>query len=203
MPVFSAFFFGIFFNSTAIGYARIKLKCYSEWVYQKIVWMVAAALLAGLGVWLGWVMPAQAWAQWDGQAWHIVAEGWAVLGYGGPLVALGMLVGALGAEIGLAWTLKHAKEADFRAEIARLTHERDTAVSQAEQRVLEREQTARRCEATALAAQREAQAVCQRAKRVQVDAEQAVTQAQVRARNAIHAAERIKRRIEGRQRHDA
>jgi len=175
-------------------------------VYQKIVWMVAAALLAGLGVWLGWVMPAQAWAQWDGQAWHIIAEGWAVLWYGGPLVALGMLVGALGAEIGLAWTLKHAKEADFRAEIARLTHERDTAVSQAEQRVLEREQAVSDREAKALAAQRtaeqateEAYAARQRAEQTQEEAERAVNQAHLRARNAIGAAERIKRRIEGKQ----
>lgn len=179
------------------------MKCYSGWVYQKIVWMVAAALLAGLGVWLGGVMPAQAWAQWDGQAWHIVAESWAVLGYGWPLAAFGALVGFSAAWIGLALTLQHAKEADFQAEIARLTHERDAAVAEAESRVLGREEKARRCEATALAAQREAQAARQRAERVQADAEQAVIQAQVRARNAIHAAERIKRRIEGRQRRDA
>lgn len=182
------------------------MKCYSGWVYQKIVWIVAAALLAGLGVWLGWVMPAQAWAQWDGQAWHIVAESWAVLGYGWPLVALGLLVGALGAEMGLALTLKHAKEADFRAEIACLTRQRDAAVAEAESRVLEREQTVSDREAKALAAQRtaeqateEAYAARQRAEQTQEEAERAVNQAHLRARNAIGAAERIKRRIKGKQ----
>ena len=46
----------------------------------------------------------------------------------------------------------------------------------------------------------EAQAARQRAEQAQEEAEQAVNQANYRARNAIGAAERIKRRIEGKQR---
>ena len=86
-------------------------------MHQKILWFAAAALLAGLGFWLELMMPTQGWAQGDGAHWHIVAEGWAVLWRGWPLVVLGALVGAAAAGIGLALTLKHAQEADFRAEI--------------------------------------------------------------------------------------
>ena len=179
-------------------------------MYQKILWIIAAALLAGLGFWLGSVMPSQGWAQWDGKRWQVVAESWAVLWRGWPLVAFGTLVGFSAAWVGLAFALKHAKEADFRAKIARLTHQRDAAVMDAEARVLAREQAARDREAVALAAQRgaelaaeAAQAACRRAEQVQEDAEQAVNQATLRARNAICAAERIKRRVEGKKRLDA
>ena len=144
-------------------------------MYQKILWIVAAVLLAGLGFWLETVMPSQGWAQWDGKHWQVVAESWAVLWRGWPLAVLGALVGALTAGAVLAFTLQHAKEADFRAEIAHLIRERDTAASEAEHRVQEREQA-------------------------QEEAEQAVNQANYRARNAIGAAERIKRRIEGKKR---
>jgi hypothetical protein len=114
-------------------------------VYQKILWIIAAALLAGLGFWLGWVMPSQGWAQWDGTRWQVVAESWAVLWRGWPLVAFGALVGFSAAWIGLAFALKHAKEADFRAKIARLTRQRDAAVAVAvaEAQVLAREEAAR------------------------------------------------------------
>ena len=176
-------------------------------VYQKILWFVAAASLVGLGFWLGSVMPAQGWAQWDGRRWQVVAESWAVLWRGWPLVAFGALVGFAAAGAGLAFALKHAKEADFRVEIARLTRQRDSAADAAERRVSERERAARDREAVALAVQRgaeltteEAQAACQRAEQAQQDAEQAVSQANLRARNAICAAERIKRRIEGKKR---
>ena len=123
---------------------------------------------------------------------------------------LGALVGSLLAGAGLAFTLKHAKEADFRAEIARLTRQRDTAVGEAERRVQEREHAAQHRESVALEAQRaaelateEAQATRRRAEQAQEEAEQAVSQANYRARNAICAAERIKRRIEGKKRLDA
>ena len=183
------------------------MNCYAAFVYQKILWFVAAAILAGLGFWLGLVMPTQGWAQWDGAHWHIVAEGWAVLWRGWPLVVLGALVGAAAAGIGLALALKHAQEADFRAEIARLTRERDAAASEAEQRVQERERAAHHREWMAAEAQRgaelathEARAARQQAAQALHDAEQAVRQANHRARNAIGAAERIKRRIEGKKR---
>ena len=175
-------------------------------MYQKILWITAAALLVGLGCWVGWVMPSQAWAQWDGKHWQIVAEGWAVLGRGWPLAVFGALGGALAVGATLAFTLQHAKETDFRAKIARLTRQRDAAVAEAEARVREREQAVSDREAKALAAQRtaerateEAYAACQRAEQTQEEAERAVNQAHLRARNAICAAERIKRRIEGKQ----
>lgn len=176
-------------------------------VYQKILWFVAAALLVGLGFWLETVMPSQGWAQWDGKRWQVVAESWAVLWRGWPLAVLGALVGFSAAWIGLAFALKHAKEADFRAKIARLTCQRDAAVDEAEARVRAREEAARDREAVALAAQRaaelaveEAHAARQRAEQVQEDAERAVNQAHLRARNAVCAAERIKRRVEGKKR---
>lgn len=179
-------------------------------VYQKILWFVTAALLAGLGFWIEGVMPLQAWAQWDGQHWQIVAESWAVLGRGWPLTVLGAGIGALLAGIGLAFALKHAKEADFKAQIVRLTRQRDAAADEAERRVREREQAAQRREAVALEAQRGAElaqqhahAARQQAEDAQKEAEQAVSQAHYRARNAIGAAERIKRRIEGKKRIEA
>lgn len=176
-------------------------------VYQKILWFVAAALLVGLGFWLETVMPSQGWAQWDGKRWQVVAESWAVLWRGWPLALVGALVGFSAAWVGLAFVLKHAKEADFRAKIARLTRQRDAVVAEAESRVQAREQAARDREAVALAAQRgaelateEAQAARQRAEQAQQDAQEAVSQATLRARNAICAAERIKRRVEGKKR---
>jgi hypothetical protein len=186
------------------------LKRYAVVVYQKILWIVATALLAGLGFWLGLVMPSQAWAQWDGKRWQVVAEGWAVLWRGWPLAAFGALVGSSVAWAGLAFALQHAKAGDFRAEIARLTRQRDLAADAAERQVSEREQAARDREAVALVAQRgaelateEAQAARQRAEQAQQDAQEAVSQATLRARNAICAAERIKRRVEGKKRLDA
>lgn len=183
------------------------MKCYAVFVYQKVLWIVAAALLVGLGFWLETVMPSQGWAQWDGMRWQVVAESWAVLWRGWPLVVLGTLVGAAAAGIGLALALKHAQEADFRAEIARLTRERDAAGSEAEWRVQEREQAAQHREWMAAEAQRgaelathEAHTARQQAEQALHDAEQAVRQANYRARNAIGAAERIKRRIEGKKR---
>ena len=176
-------------------------------VYQKILWLVAAALLVGLGFWLGLVMPSQGWAQWDGKRWQVVAESWTTLWRGWPLAAFGALIGFSAAWIGLAFALQHAKEADFRAKIARLTRQRDAAVMDAEARVQAREQAAGDREAVALAAQRaaelaaqEAHAAHQRAEQAQQDAERAVNQAHLRARNAVCAAERIKRRIEGKKR---
>lgn len=176
-------------------------------MYQKVLWIVAAALLAGLGFWLETVMPSQGWAQRDGMRWQVVAESWAVLWRGWPLVVLGVLVGAAAAGIGLALALKHAQEADFRAEIARLTRERDAAASEAEWRVQERERTAQHREGMAAEAQRgaelathEAHTARQQAEQALHDAEQVVRQANYRARNAIGAAERIKRRIEGKKR---
>ena len=176
-------------------------------MYQKILWIVAAVLLAGLGFWLETVMPSQGWAQWDGKHWQVVAESWAVLWHGWPLAGFGALVGFSAAWIGLAFVLKHAKEADFRAEIAHLIHERDTAASEAEHRVQERERVAQQREWMAAQAQhgaelaiQEAHITRQQAEQALQDAEQAVRQANYRTRNAIGAAERIKRRIEGKQR---
>ena len=141
------------------------MKRYAVAVRQKILWLVAAALLVGPGFWLGLAMPSQGWAQWDGRRWQVVAEGWAVLWRGWPLALFGALVGFAAAWVGLAFALQHAKEADFRAEIAWLTR--------------------------------------RRAEQARQDAEAAVNQAALRARNAVCAAERIKRRVEGKKRLDA
>ena len=65
-------------------------------VYRKILWLVTAALLVGLGFWLETVMPSQGWAQWDGKRWQVVAKSWAVLWRGWPLAVSGALVGFSG-----------------------------------------------------------------------------------------------------------
>jgi|GEM_PF-1882244 len=177
---------------------------------QKSVWVIGAALLAGLGFWLAQVMPLQAWGQWDGTSWQVVGTGWVVLWRGWPLAVLGALGGAGVAGAVLALTLKHAQAADFKRELARLRHQRDAAIAEAEARVSGREREAARREATALEAQRaaeraqgEALAARQAAEQAKAEAEQAVAKANFRARNAICAAERIKRRVEGKPLLDA
>ena len=154
---------------------------------QKSVWAVGTVLLAVLGLWLARVMPSQAWGQWDGASWRVVATGWAVLWRGWPLLALGALAGAGAASTVLALTLKHLQAADFKLELARLR--REEAASEA-QRAAER-------------ARGEALAAHQAAEQAKAEAEQAVRQANFRARNAICAAERIKRRVEGKPRLDS
>lgn len=177
--------------------------------YAKTVWTVSAALLAGLSFWLGTVMPAQGWAQWDGRRWQVVAEGWAVLWRGWPLVLTGIALGCGVASLVLARVLKLAKEADFEARIARLTQERDEAMTAAEARVAAREQAAQQQKLEASAKQREADIALRdaRAAREQVEQERSqadrdVKAAQYRATNAICAAERIKRRA-AKQRSDS
>ena len=177
---------------------------------QKSVWAIGAALLAGLGFWLARVMPSQAWGQWDGASWQVVGTGWAVLWRGWPLAAFGALVGAGVVGSVLALTLKHVQAADFKLELARLRRQRDAAVTEAEARVTAREQEAARRESVALEVQRageqargEALSAQQAADQARTAAEQAVAHANVRACNAICAAERIKRRIEGKPRFDA
>lgn len=176
-------------------------------MYQKTLWFIVMLLLLGVGFWLGWVIPDQAWAQWDGAQWRIVAESWAVLWRGWPLAVLGGLIGFFGAGTFLAFSLEHAQAADFKAHIAQLTRQRDQAVAEAEQRVQAREQAAQHRETLALTAQRDAERAQQEADAMWESAEdfqdrtmQELNQANLRARNAIHAAERIKRRIEGKQR---
>ena len=176
-------------------------------VYQKILWIVAAALLVGLGFWLGLVMPSQGWAQWDGKRWQVVAESWAVLWRGWPLAAFGALVGSSAAWVGLAFALKHAKEADFRAKIARLTRQRDAAVDEAEARV--RSAGAGRARPGSGGPGRATRGGTRHGRGASrppaggagpARRRRAVSQATLRARNAICAAERIKRRVEGKKR---
>lgn len=177
---------------------------------QKGLWVIGAFVLAGFGFWLVQVMPLQAWGRWDGESWRVVGTGWAVLWRGWPLLVFGGLAGAGIAGAVLALTLKHVQAADFKRELARLRRQRDAAIAEADARVSAREQEAVRQELAALEAQHEAAraqgevlAARQVAEQAKVEAEQAVSQANFRARNAICAAERIKRRVEGKQRLDA
>jgi len=166
-------------------------------MFQSILWFIVFAFLAGLGFWLGTVMPVQAWAEWDGWRWQIVAEGWAVLWRGWPLMVFGTLVGASLSAVVLAFTLKHAQAADFQAEIARLTRQKETLQAAVEQRVQGREQAAWAREARAAEAQRAADVAQRQAQQAQETAQQTTEQARRRVRNAIAAAERIKRRQTG------
>ena len=118
-------------------------------VYQKILWIVAAALLVGLRFWLRRGDALQGWAQWDWKRWQIVAESWAVCA-GWPLVTFGRW--SASRRRGSGWpSPSSTPNSHFRAKIARLTSQRDAAMAEAEARVLERERKPERREAAALA----------------------------------------------------
>ena len=114
-----------------------------------------------------------------------------------PLMGFGALVGASLSAVVLAFMLKHAQAADFQAEIARLTRQKETLQAAVEQRVQGREQAVWAREVRAAEAQRAADVAQRQAQQAQEMAQQATQQAQRRVRNAIAAAERIKRRQAG------
>lgn len=179
-------------------------------MYQKVVWALVGlmALVAGLLLW--WVMPDQAWVVRDAQGdWQVAAVGWALLWRGWPLILVGVVIGLIGAGNVLALGLEVTREVDLKTQIVRLTQERDRALADALEHVAVRQRQVTQREAAAVAMQQAMEQACQAAVAAQqaatqakAEAEQVVTQANFRARNAICAAERIKRRIEGLARFD-
>lgn len=169
---------------------------------QKYVWAAAIVIALGLTIWLLRVMPNQAWAQWNGDAWVIAGEGWAVLWYAWPTTLLGGLIGVFAVGGVLAWSLKLAKEADHQEQIKQLMFERDKALANAENRVKQREAEAIEQERQAfLAEQRAAQEIA-KAKAAQEQAatnttyaNQEIERAKYRTKNAVAAANRIKQKL--------
>lgn len=176
----------------------------------KAFFSVAAIGLLVLLFWLWNYMPTQGWAVIDVQAgkWTLVAFGWATALHAWPVLAVGVMVGlALGVGL-LGMLLRSLLDADQKAEIEHMQRLVTDAQSREKQSLalarkeLENEfakardlydraeQMQEQSEETigkALAIKRAAEAAQQKAS-------QDVEQAQFRARNAICAAERVKRK---------
>lgn len=163
---------------------------------RAVFWLlvIAVVLAAGWTVWQR--VPTLAIAEWDfaGNGWRIVAYGWAGLLPLWPLVLAGFLGGFFLLGIAVAGSYDWARHADHRAQIARLTHERDQAHAEAEARVARREQAAQEAHERAEQIRLEALQAKQQAQAQAQTAETHVERYRLRARNAICAAERIKRK---------
>ena len=176
----------------------------------KAFFSVAAIALAALGFWLWRFMPNQGWAEIDFQAgkWNLVAAGWSTLLHAWPILVAGVILGA-GLGVGLLGMLfKAFIDADQKSEIEHLerlvkeSREREQQSLVLAQKQLEREfQDARNLYERAIILQEQSETqvgqafqMQKAAKAAQEAALQDVEQAQFRVRNAIAAAERIKRK---------
>jgi len=179
---------------------------------QKIAWIVAVALAAGLGLLLWRVMPGYGWAEWDGRQWQMVASDWPVLWRAWPVALAGWLAGFVGAGGLLWWIWDVVLEDAIEAEKQRLGKKWDAALAEVENRVKDREEFADRREAVAHQAQQAANLALHDAEKAKRRADQAWLEAtaqaeqarqdmeavrqdaQRRIRNAVCAAERVKRK---------
>jgi hypothetical protein len=179
---------------------------------QKIAWIFAVALAAGVCLLLWRVMPGYGWAEWDGLHWQMVASDWPVLWRAWPALMVGGLAGFFGAGGLLWWIWDASLEEAIKAEKERLGQKWEAALVDVENRVEDREAFAVRREAVALQAQQAANLALHDAEEAKRRAEQAwleaTTQseqarqdmeavrqdAQRRIRNAVCAAERVKRK---------
>lgn len=175
--------------------------------WKTVVALIATSLTAIAALWLWRNLPGYAWAEFDGDNWQIVAKGWGVLAAAWPVALAGALIGFFGAGSLLAWVLERAVDADKAEKLAeaaervRDAEERAREAQQAAERhVQARLEAVARREAAALQAQAEAERAKVEAVQERNRAEELVQHATYRARNAICAAERIKRRAEGKQR---
>ncbi|MDV7213429.1 hypothetical protein [Azotobacter beijerinckii] len=163
---------------------------------RRAVWLFVIALLLAAG-WTVWQrVPTLAIAEWDfaGNGWRIVAYDWAGLSYLWPLALAGALGGFFLFGIAFAWGYDWARDSDHRHQIARLTDKRDRALAEAEARVAWREQAAQQAQERAEQIRLEALQAKQQAQAQAQTAETHVERYRLRARNAICAAERIKRK---------
>ena len=177
----------------------------------KAFFSVAAIALALLCFWLWRFMPTQGWAEIDFQAnkWSLVAAGWSTLLHAWPILAAGVMLG-LGLGIGLLGMLfRSLLDADQKSEIEHLerlvreSREREQQSLVLARKELEQEFSKARDlydRAVDLQVQSETQIghalrIKREAEAAQQQASQSVERAQFRARNAICAAERIKRKL--------
>jgi ABC-type lipoprotein release transport system permease subunit len=168
---------------------------------QKYVWGMIAIVLLVLLIWLFRMMPVQAWAVWNGEAYTIVAEGWGTILRAWPIALLGVVVGVFVVGAGLVRGLEIAKEQDYLDQIKQLEVERDSAVASAENRVQRREAEAFERERVAfLAEQRANQEMMQAKVAIEQSAASVVLstaeieRAKYRTKNAVAAANRIKQK---------
>jgi uncharacterized integral membrane protein len=175
----------------AIGPCNIRRMKTTVWAF-----MIAATL--ALAIWLIVLLPTQAWAEWDGKQWQLVGTGWATLWRGWPLLVAGALLGSVLVGVWLRAFLVIAAKGDYERRIARLTAERDEAQTKAQKTLTERLSLLEAREKAARDAKQEADEVIKAAHAQAADAKtqarQQVEKAGLRARNAICAAERIKRK---------
>nr|CRY95344.1 hypothetical protein [uncultured prokaryote] len=176
----------------------------------KAFFSVSAIGLIVLCFWLWRFMPTQGWAEIDFQAekWTLVASGWSTLLHAWPILAAGVMLG-LGLGIGLLGVLFNSFiDADQKSEIAHLerlvkeSQEREQQSLVLAEKKLEQEfSKARDLYERAIILQEESETqvgkafqMQKAAKAAQEAALQDVEQAQFRVRNAVAAAERIKRK---------
>jgi uncharacterized membrane-anchored protein YhcB (DUF1043 family) len=162
---------------------------------------ILLCLISGLAVWLWQELPDQGWAVRQGDEFALVAAGWQVLWAAWPLALVGLLISLLLGSLTLPWLAKSAVDADANRQIAdlqkRLARESERADT-AEQRIrasLDADwQRLAEGRAELRNQRQEAQRAVELATRQATEADQAMNSARFRARNAIHAAERIKKK---------
>lgn len=161
---------------------------------KKIAIAIPALLLTGLAVWLWRIMPLQAWGEWNGQTYALVAEGWEVLYRGWPLALLGALVAGFLLWGLFTWGFSQVVDAEHENALRRLRSEVEhhKAASEAARGVAEADLSHRVAEAEK--ARLEAHRASQEAYRLQVQANEQIEEARERVRVADQTASEAARR---------
>lgn len=167
---------------------------------QKIVWAFVGLGLALVSVLVVWAMPDQIWMIRDARGEEPVTS-WALLWRAWPLVLVGVGIGTVVTLALVVPSLQAAYRRDRDAEIASLMPLWDQRLAEglAQATTREAQATAREVAAIAAAqeaarAQAEAQVMMESAERMDVLAAERIREVQARIGNAIHAAQRLKRR---------
>ena len=184
----------------------------------KIAIAISALIFAAVSFWLWRVMPDQGWVVYGENGWKLVGEGWATLWRGWPLALLGLVAGGIASLTFFGFILERLVDEDKADEIKRLEKqltearlaklnafktartELDNEFQQARQIKQDgeqRHQQALELKTEAEALQAEAMREKEKALKSVSSAKKETLQAAHRARNAICAAERIKRKAQG------